>query len=104
MKILWPVVLIWRDGERDCGGSEKLFIPFIYIRKGRTLTLVDPGERMEITLGKPFIFINGNIRVKKRPTEMSPEDLKKRAESLTHEKSDYGDEATKAHAQGETGS
>ena len=82
-KIFFPVILLRKDREIDCESSDKVIIPGIFLPKGRTLTLLNPADRMEIILGKIPQYIKGNIRVKKKPTEMSPEELKAKVESLS---------------------
>lgn len=93
-KFYLPVFVIFRDREIDCESADRVIIPGIFLPKGRTLTLKNPSDRMEIILGKIPQYIKGDIRVKKKPIEMSPEELKAKVESLqTNNKSESHDTA-----------
>lgn len=73
------MILLWHDKTIDCESADRIIIPGVYIVKGRTLTLKNPADKMEIVLGKILHKIEGNIRVAKKPIEKTPEELQEMA-------------------------
>lgn len=80
-KLKFPVVLLWRDRTIDVKGAAILQAPAVYIAKGRTLTLKNIGGdekgRFQFRIPMTFYKVKGNIRIAKKPKEMSVEDLRK---------------------------
>lgn len=76
MRIYLPIVLIWHDQTIDCNGSSEVWAPLIYVRKGRTLTFRDIGIKEKIfSIKVRLIFAHGNIRMEKKPVEMTRSQL-----------------------------
>lgn len=74
-KIFFPVILLWRDRVIDAGGANRLVLPSLRIRKGRVLTIKNIGEgefRLEV---RGVMDVKGDIRIAKKPVEVSRKDL-----------------------------
>jgi hypothetical protein len=74
----FPIVLaLFRDKTIDVAGIEKVVVGFMWIRKGRTLTItgVDQTKRFMMEMSA-WSIVKGNIRLAKKPTEMSVEQLR----------------------------
>jgi hypothetical protein len=87
-KHTFPIVLVWHDKTIDVTGVEKLVVPGIYIRKGRTLTIkgVDPLKRFEMQIAGPMI-IRGDVRLAKTAQEMTVEQLREITRNNNEEES-----------------
>lgn len=78
-KLRFPVLAIFRDTTIDCGGESEVSAPMACVLRGRTLTLKNIGTREgSFTFQVPprFFWIRGNVRVEKKATEMTPEELR----------------------------
>ena len=78
MKKIPFILALFRDKTIDVAGAEKVVIGFMWIRKGRTLTIsgVDETKRFMMEMSH-WSIIKGNVRMAKKPKEISVEDLKK---------------------------
>lgn len=77
-----PIILIWRDKTINAKELSYLFSPLIYVRKGRTLTIENVGADGDglFRFNVFGLIPKGNIRIKKKPTEMTAEELRKKVE------------------------
>ena len=79
----FPIVLaLFRDKTIDVSGVDKAVVGFMWIRKGRTLTItgVDPTKRFTVEMG-PRSVIRGDVRLAKKPTEMTVDQLREHLSS-----------------------
>lgn len=75
-KILFPVILLWRDRTIDAAECDRLVIPHLYIRKGRILTIKNIVDGKEFRLEVPGVMkVYGDIRIARKAREVSPDDL-----------------------------
>lgn len=71
------LIIFKKDRSIDVKGDPELDVKFLYVRKGKILTLtgVDQSKRFLFKYG-PGSIVNGDIRLAKKPTEMSVEQLR----------------------------
>ena len=74
----FPIILaLFSDKKIDVSGADKVVAGFVWIRKGRTLTItgVDQTKKFMMEMSKHSI-IEGNVRMAKKPTEMTVDQLR----------------------------
>jgi len=86
MKKILIALALFRDKTIDVDGAERLVIGFLWVRKGRTLTItgVDPSRRFMVEMG-PLSKIRGDVRLARKPVEMTPEQLREKLSSIEKE-------------------
>lgn len=74
-----PILVIFRNRSIDAGGAEKLVISFLYVRKGKVLTItgVDTSHRFEVEMSH-WSVVRGDVRIARKPVEISAEELRER--------------------------
>ena len=77
--MILPVVLVFRDRTIDLDGASILEVPFVYVRKGRTLTVknFEPGAEGTFEFKcKRDMVVHGNIRIMRKAKEMTLDDIR----------------------------
>lgn len=75
----FPILVIFRDRTIDAAGAEKLVISFLYVRKGKVLTIkgVDTSRTFTVEMSH-WSVVRGDVRIARKPVEMSVEEIRER--------------------------